>query len=241
MMLAFRRHWCAAGGEAMDRHYTAITPELYDYVLEHRSDRDDPVARALVEETVALGPVSMMQASREHGTLMTLLARAIGARSAIEVGTFTGYTALCIARGLVEGGRLLCCDLNEEWTSIGRRHWQRAGMASRIDLRLGPALDTLRALPAGTEFDFAFIDADKTGYRDYYEEILERMRPNGLILFDNVLWMGLVLDATTSDADTRALRALNDFLVGDRRVESVMLPISDGVTIVRKRAPGERS
>jgi caffeoyl-CoA O-methyltransferase len=223
----------------MDRH-TPITPDLYEYVLAHRSDRDDPLLRALAEETAALGPISVMQASPEQGTLMTLLARATGARSAVEVGTFTGYTALCIARGLGEGGHLLCCDLNEEWTAIGRRYWEQAGVASRIELRLGPALDTLRALPRSTHIDFAFIDADKTGYRDYYEEILARMRPSGLILFDNVLWMGQVLDASSSDADTRALRDLNDFLVSDARIESVMLPISDGVTIVRKRAPGER-
>ena len=223
----------------MDRH-TPITPALYDYVLAHRSDHDDPVLRALAEETAALGPISIMQASPEQGTLMTLLARAIGARSAVEVGTFTGYTALCIARGLGDDGHLLCCDLNEEWTAIGRRYWEEAGVASRIELELGPALDTLRALPRSTTIDLAVIDADKTGYRDYYEEILARMRPSGLILFDNVLWMGQVLDASSGDADTRALRELNDFLVTDARVESVMLPISDGVTIVRKRAPGER-
>jgi caffeoyl-CoA O-methyltransferase len=223
----------------MDRH-TPITPHLYEYVLAHRSDRDDPLLRALAEETAALGPISVMQASPEQGTLMTLLARATGARSAVEVGTFTGYTALCIARGLGDGGHLLCCDLNEEWTAIGRRYWEKAGVAARIELKLGPALDTLRALPRSTHIDFAFIDADKTGYRDYYEEILARMRPSGLILFDNVLWMGQVLDASSGDADTRALRELNDFLVTDARVESVMLPISDGVTIVRKRAPGER-
>ena len=223
----------------MDK-YTAITPELYDYVLEHRSDRADPVLRALAEETASLGPISIMQASPEQGTLMTLLARAIGARSAVEVGTFTGYSALCIARGLGASGRLLCCDLNEEWTAIGRRYWEQAGVSSRIELRLGPAIETLRALPRTLQFDFAFVDADKTGYRDYYEEILAHLRPGGLILFDNVLWMGQVLDAATRDADTQALRELNDALADDPRVESVMLPVSDGITIVRKRAAGER-
>ena len=224
----------------MYRHYTPVTPELYDYVIDHRSDHADPILQALGEETRALGPVSMMQAAADQGTLMTLLVRAIGARFAVEVGTFTGYTALCIARGLVDGGQLLCCDLNAEWTAIGRRYWDQAGVGSRIELRLGPAIDTLRALPRSTTIDFAFIDADKTGYRDYYEEILARLRPSGLILFDNVLWMGQVLDASSGDADTRALRELNDFLVTDARVQSVMLPISDGVTIARKRAPGER-
>jgi caffeoyl-CoA O-methyltransferase len=181
----------------------------------------------------------MMQVAPDQGALMTLLARAIGARAAIEIGTFTGYSALCIARGLPDDGRLLCCDLNDEWTSIGRRYWDRAGVGHKIELRLGPALDTLRALPAGEQFDLAFIDADKTGYRDYYEEILARLRPNGLILFDNVLWMGQVLSEDTTDESTRALRELNDALASDRRVESVMLPISDGLTIVRKRTASE--
>lgn len=170
---------------------------------------------------------------------MTLLARVIGARSAVEVGTFTGYSALSIARGLPDDGRLLCCDINDEWTAIARRYWQKAGVAQKIELRLGPALDTLRALPTTTQFDMAFIDADKSNYRNYYEEILARLRPNGLILFDNVLWMGQVLDKATTDENTRAIQALNDFLPTDRRVDTVMLSISDGLTIVRKRAAVE--
>jgi predicted O-methyltransferase YrrM len=164
-----------------------------------------------------------------------MLARAIGARDAVEVGTFTGYSALCVARGLAPGGRLLACDVNAEWTAIGRRHWDAAGVGDRIELRLGPALDTLRALPREPRFDLAFIDADKVNYRGYYEEILERTRPNGLILFDNVLWFGNVLDPAGKDEETRALAALNDFLVTDQRVDAVMLPIADGLTIVRKR------
>jgi caffeoyl-CoA O-methyltransferase len=211
-----------------------LTPELYDYVVAHRSERD-PVLTALAAETAALGGISLMQVAPDEGALMTLLARAIGARSAVEIGTFTGYSSLCIARGLPDDGRLLCCDLNAEWTAIGRRHWDRAGVGHKIELRLGPALETLRALPAGAQFDFAFIDADKTGYRDYYEEILASLRPNGLVLFDNVLWMGTVLDARSHDESTQALRRLNDFLADDTRVESVMLPVSDGITIVRKR------
>ena len=218
----------------MDK-YTAITPELYEYLLAHRSDHADPVLRALADETATLGPISMMQASPEQGSFMTLLARAIGARSAVEIGTFTGYSALCIARGLADEGKLLCCDLNEEWTAIGRDHWNRAGVGHKIEVRLGPALDTLRALPRTVQFDFAFIDADKTGYRDYYEEILPRLRPSGLVLFDNVLWNGSVVSAETTDESTRALRELNDFLADDPRVEAVMLPISDGLTIARKR------
>ncbi|HVO21996.1 MAG TPA: class I SAM-dependent methyltransferase [Candidatus Margulisiibacteriota bacterium] len=204
----------------------------------HRSERD-PVLAALAKETEQLGPISLMQVAPEQGALMTILTRAIGARAAVEVGTFTGYSALCVARGLPEDGRLLCCDVNDDWTSIARRYWEKAGVAKKIELRLGPALDTLRALPADVQFDIGFVDADKPNYHNYYEEILKRLRPNGLILFDNVLWMGQVLDAATTDESTRALRELNEFLIADRRVEAVMLPISDGLTIVRKREPGE--
>jgi caffeoyl-CoA O-methyltransferase len=219
---------------AMHDKFTPLTSELYQYVVAHRGERD-PLLDQLARETEALGGIGLMQVAPDEGALLTLLVRATGVRSAIEIGTFTGYSALCIARGLPDDGRLLCCDLNEEWTAMGRRYWDRAGVGTKIELRLGPALDTVRGLPRDTRFDFAFIDADKTGYRDYYEEILPRLRPNGLILFDNVLWMGSVLDATTTDESTRALRELNDLLANDARVDAVMLAISDGVTIVRKR------
>jgi len=222
----------------MSDKFTTVDSALYAYILAHRSEHD-PVLAALVEETAALGGIGRMQVAPDQGALMTLLVRATGARSAIEIGTFTGYSALCIARGLGEDGRLLCCDLSEEWTSIARHYWERAGVGGKIELRLGPALDTLRALPPGEQFYFAFIDADKTGYRCYYEEILARLRPNGLILFDNVLWMGTVLSKDTTDESTIALRQLNDVLASDQRVESVMLPISDGLTIVRKRGAAE--
>ncbi len=218
----------------MSDKFTPLTSELYAYVVAHRSERD-PLLAELAAETAALGTIGRMQVAPDEGALMTLLTRVTGARSAIEIGTFTGYSALCIARGLGDEGRLLCCDVNAEWTAIGRRYWERAGVGHKIELRLGPALETLRALPPAARFDFAFIDADKTGYRDYYEEILARLEPNGLILFDNVLWMGQVLFPDSSDESTRSLRALNDFLADDARVDSVMLPISDGVTIVRKR------
>jgi caffeoyl-CoA O-methyltransferase len=218
----------------MDPKFTNMTPELYDYLVVHRSDRD-PVLEALAAETAALGGVSIMRIAAEQGAFMTMLARAIGARQAVEVGTFTGYSALCLARGLAPDGHLLACDISEEWTSIGRRYWAQAGMSERIELRLAPALDTLRSLPDAPRFDLAFIDADKGNYRAYYEEILRRLHPNGLILFDNVLWFGQVLDAATTDADTRALIELNDALVADARVDAVMLPIADGLTIVRKR------
>ena len=218
----------------MDEKFTRMTPELHAYLIGHCSERD-PVQAALIAETAALGGVSIMQIAPEQGAFMTLLARAIGARRIIEVGTFTGYSALCLARALPADGKLLCCDLNDEWTTIARRHWQAAGVADKIELRLGLALETLQGLPADPIVDLSFIDADKQGYRAYYEEILPRTRPQGLILFDNVLWFGQVLERESRDADVRAIQALNDFLANDPRVESVMLPIADGLTICRKR------
>jgi len=222
----------------MPDKFTTLTPQLYAYLVAHQSQRD-AVTIALEEDTAALGPISLMQVSPEEGALMTLLVRAIGARTAVEVGTFTGYSALCVARGLPDDGHLLCCDVTDQWRAIATRYWQAAGVAHKIELRIGPALDTLRRLPAGTTFDFAFIDADKINYHAYYEQILRRLRPNGLIVFDNVLWMGQVIDPRNDDDNARAIRALNDALVRDARVESVMLPVADGITIVRKRAPEE--
>ena len=217
----------------MPDKFTAMNPALYEYLSAHRSG-GDAIARELQAETEKLGPIAMMQIAPEQGTFMGLLTKAIGARNALEVGTFTGYSSISIARGLAPGGRLLCCDVSEEWTNVARRYWEKAGVASKIDLRIGPGLDTLRALPRQAHFDIAFIDADKTNYKNYYEEILPRLRPHGLILFDNVLWGGAVIDASNQSDDTVALRALNEHIVNDTRVESVMLSISDGLTIVRK-------
>ncbi len=214
--------------------FITLDDKLYDYLLA-RGHNHEPVLRELVRETQEkLGRRAGMQIAPEQGSFMTMLVRAIGARRAIEVGTFTGYSAICIARGLAADGSLLCCDVSEEWTAIARRYWERAGVAGRITLKLAPALDTLRALPSGADFDFAFIDADKTNYRHYYEEVLRRTRAGGLILVDNVLWDGAVLDEKDQTDDTRAIRAFNDFAVTDKRVELVMLPISDGLTIARK-------
>jgi caffeoyl-CoA O-methyltransferase len=218
--------------------YVPMTEPLYEYLVAHGQNQD-PVLAALAAETAALGPIAMMQIAPEQGTLMSLLVRAIGATSAVEVGTFTGYSALCVARGLGAGGRLLCCDVSEEWTAIARRYWQQAGVADRIELCVAPAIETLAALPADRTFDFAFVDADKVSYRDYYDALLPRLRPNGLMVFDNVLWMGQVLDTQTPSEDTRALQALNDHLAADARVQAVMISVSDGLTIVRKKAPGE--
>lgn len=211
-----------------------LSPEIHEYLLAH-GDRLDDVQRSLIEETGALGGISMMQIAPEQGTFMTILTRLLGARNAIEIGTFTGYSALAIARGLPDDGRLLCCDVNEEWTAIARRHWEKGGVASKIELRLAPALDTLRALPREEVYDLAFIDADKPNYPNYYEEVLARLRPNGAILVDNVLWMGAVVDPDAKDEGTIAIRAFNDMVAADERVDAAMLAISDGLTLIRKR------
>jgi caffeoyl-CoA O-methyltransferase len=219
---------------ANERKFIALNPDLYDYVVAHGKN-SDPLLKELAEETAKFGRISGMQISPEQGNFMQVLAAAIGARSAVEVGTFTGYSSICVARALPSDGRLLCCDVSQEWTAIARRYWKRAGVASKITLKLAPALDTLRTLPADHSFDFAFIDADKASYRHYYDEILRRTRTSGLILFDNVLWNGAVIDPADQSEDTRAIRELNDFLVTDPRVDTVLLPIADGLTICRKR------
>ena len=187
------------------------------------------------KETAQMGDLSQMQIAPEQGAFLTLLTRLVGARYAVEVGTFTGYSSLCIARGLPAGGHLLCCDVSEEWTAIARRAWATAGVADRIELRLAPAADTLRALPREETIDFAFIDADKPGYPVYYEEILARLRPNGVLLVDNVLWDGRVVRSDADDDNTKAIRAFNDMVAADDRVETVMLPIADGLTLCRKK------
>jgi caffeoyl-CoA O-methyltransferase len=166
---------------------------------------------------------------------MTLLTRLLGVRFAVEVGTFTGYSALAVARGLAPGGRLLCCDVREEWVAIGREHWQRAGVGDRIEVRIAPAIETLRALPAEPRVDLAFIDADKGNYVDYYEEIMARLSPRGVVLVDNVLWSGRIVDPAATDDDTVALRAFNDHVVADPRVDQVMLPVADGLTMIVRR------
>jgi caffeoyl-CoA O-methyltransferase len=212
-----------------------VTAELVDYAVAHGSWPVDEVLADLQEETAALGPVAGMQIGPDQGQLLTLLTRMVDARRAVEVGTFTGYSSLCIARGLAGDGSLLCCDLNEEWTALARRAWDRAGLADRIELRLGPALDTLRALPAEPHVDVAFIDADKGGYIDYWNELVPRVRAGGLLLADNVLWSGAIMDPAVTDANAVALRAFNDMVAADDRVEVAVLVAFDGLTIARKR------
>jgi caffeoyl-CoA O-methyltransferase len=214
--------------------YTVLNDQLFDYVIAHGHNAD-PIRAELAAETAKLGGISQMQIAAEQGTLMGLLVATIGARNAVEVGTFTGYSALCVARALPPDGRLLCLDVNAEWTAIGKRYWEKAGVANKITLKLGPAADSLRALPANHTFDFGFIDADKSNYLTYYEEILKRLRPNGLLLIDNVIWSGRVLDNSDQSADTKAIREVNDHVAHDKRVEAVMIPIADGITVVRKK------
>ncbi len=217
---------------------TGIGADLHAYVVSHCSARD-AVLDELVAETRTLGGISMMQVAEEQAALLTLLARLLGARNAVEVGTFTGLSALAIARGLAPGGRLLCCDVSLEWTALARRAWQRAGVAERIDLRIAPAAETLAALPPDPVIDLAFIDADKTGYMTYYEALVPRLRPGGLVVLDNVLWGGSVIDPVRQEDDVRAIRAVNERVATDPRVEAVMLPVADGITLARRRAPGE--
>lgn len=213
----------------------ALTPQVHDYLMAHSTPLDD-VQRALIETTRTRLPDNAdMQIAPEQAAFFTMLTRLVGARNIIEVGTFTGFSALAFARGLPADGKVLCCDVSEEWTSIGREHWRRAGVDDRIELRLGPAAETLRSLPDEPAFDIGFIDADKTGYAVYYDEILPRLRPGGLLLVDNVLWSGDIADESKQDASTLAMRAFNDKVAADDRVDVVMLPIADGVSMIRKR------
>jgi caffeoyl-CoA O-methyltransferase len=210
-----------------------VNPALSDYLVAHSEPADD-VLRDLAEETHReLAGQAGMQISHDEGELLTMLVRLTGARQAVEVGTFTGYSSICIARGLPSDGHLLCCDVSEEYTSVARRYWERAGVADKIELRIAPAVETLSSLPSEPYLDFAFIDADKTGYASYVEEILPRLRPGGLMVLDNMLWHGEVLDPESDDG--RAVAELNAALVADDRVDVVLLPVRDGVSLARRR------
>jgi caffeoyl-CoA O-methyltransferase len=213
-----------------------LTPELAGYVRAS-SESPDAVAADLLAETAAMADrgeaPATFQIAPEQGAFMQLLTRALGARRAIEIGTFTGFSALCIARGLPDDGSLLCLDRSEEWTTVARRYWERAGLGDRIELRLGDALPLLRQLPPVETFDLAFVDADKTGYAGYVEELYPRMTANGVVLLDNTLRSGRVLDPESDD--DRALVTLNAALATDPRWETVLLPLADGLTMLRKR------
>jgi len=210
-----------------------LTDEHYRYLRQMRSRARDPLLAELRRETETLGENAAMIAAEEQGDFFTILVGAMRVNSALEIGTFTGFSSLCIARGLTPGGRLLCCDINAEWTAIARRYWQRAGVSDRIELRLAPAAETLGRLEAGRTFDFVFIDADKLGYDAYYELVLPRVETGGLIIFDNMLSHGGVL--RPQNPREEALDALNRKLAVDSRVESVLVPIADGLTLCKKK------
>ena len=219
---------------AARRRSQFIDAVIDEYAAAHSTPPDAAqleLQRITREQT---GRAAGMQIGDDQAVLMEMLVRAMGATRAVEIGTFTGYSALAVARGLGPGGRLLCCDVSQEWTSIARAAWHEAGVADRIELRVGPGLETLRALPPGEQFDFAFIDADKTGYAQYYEEVLTRLRPGGLMLLDNTLQGGHVAGDLTGDDDVAAIRSLNDAIAADPRVKVVLIPIGDGVSFVQK-------
>jgi len=209
------------------------TAELYQYVLDHNPPLD-PVLRDLVETTHTRFPdVATLQSAQEQGPLLAFLVRLIGARRVAEVGTFTGFSALAMAQALPEDGTLIACDISEEWTAYGREAWARAGVADRIDLRIAPALQTLRSLPAEPEIDLVYLDADKENYVNYWEEVVPRMRPGGLVVADNVLYHGKVVDPDAT-GPAAAIRAFNDHVAADKRTEAAMLTVADGVTVARK-------
>jgi O-methyltransferase len=214
----------------------SMTDKLYSYILEH-SLRDHPVLRELREETAKL-PNSVMQIGADQGQFLALLARLVGAKRCIEIGVFTGYSSLAVAMALPEDGHILALDVSDEWTSIARRYWKKAGVDHKIELRLGKAmstLDTLISLRELGRYDMAFIDADKPSYLGYYERCLELVRRGGLIVVDNTLWSGRVADPSNKDVDTIALRAFNDALHHDERIDVALLPVGDGVTLALKR------
>ena len=213
-----------------------ITDEIHRYLVEH-SVREPEVLARLRAATASL-PQAQMQIGPEQGQLMGLLARLIGAKHCIEIGVFTGYSSLAVALALPEDGRILACDVSEEWTAIARRFWREAGVEHKIELKLQPAVRTLEELLAAGEarrYDFAFIDADKESYDTYYELLLQLLRPGGLITLDNTLWSGNVANPHHRDKDTVALRALNDKLHRDERIDLSLLPVGDGLTLARKR------
>lgn len=214
-----------------------LSDTLYQYLLDH-SVADSEIKQQLRAETSRLD-MAIMQIAPDQGQFMSLLVKLIGAKNALEVGVFTGYSALCIAEALPDDGLLIACDVSEDWTRIGQHYWDKAGVAHKIQLRLAPATETLQILLDNGQtntFDFAFIDADKTNYDNYYEQCLQLIRPGGLIAIDNTLWGGSVADTSKNDDDTQAIRQLNDKLPRDSRVDISMVPIGDGLTLVHKKA-----
>jgi predicted O-methyltransferase YrrM len=213
-----------------------LSPDLAAYVRRVGA-REPQVLARLREETAAL-PQHGMQIAPEEGSFLAMLVELTGARRYLEIGTFTGYSSTVVALALPQDGHVVCCDVSQDWTSMARRYWEEAGVAAKVDLRVAPAAETLEQLLAdgeGDTYDLAFIDADKAGYDTYYEFLLRLVRPGGLIVFDNTLWSGKVIDPDVTDADTLALKALNDKLASDERISVCLLPIADGVTLARRR------
>lgn len=233
--------WCRRAGSgrlslalfAMSRNDLLSSQELGDYIADH-STPPDPVAARLIEQTDAL-PEAGMQLGHAQAVLLTMFTQLIGATNVIEIGTFTGYSSLAIARGLGPDGRLLCCDTSEEWTSIAKEAWAEANVADRIELVIGPAIETLHSLADNTVFDMAFVDADKEGQIQYHEELVPRLRSGGLLVVDNVLWGGMVVDPADTRGSTEAIRAYNRHVLADPRVDNVIVSIGDGLHISRKR------
>jgi len=219
----------------MPKTIVTMTDPLYEYML-NTWLRESDALKALREETAQL-EMSAMQISPDQGQFMAFLVTLLSAKRIIEVGTFTGYSALAMALATAEDAKIICCDVSDEWTSIGKKYWKKAAVENKIDLRLAPALDTLKDLLAKGEnsFDFAFIDADKTNYDAYYEACYSLVKPNGIIAIDNVFWGGSVVDASQQDDDTNAIRALNEKLQHDKRIDLSIVPIGDGLTLARKR------
>ncbi len=213
-----------------------LTDDLYQYVLD-KGTTESEAQLALRQYTLEL-PQANMQIAPEQGQFMAFLVKLMGARKTLEVGVFTGYSTLAVAQALPDDGKIIACDINEQWTQVAKSFWQRAGVADKIDLRLAPANETLEALlndGRQNQYDFAFIDADKTSYDNYYELCLQLIRPGGMIMIDNVLWNGAVIDPSHTDEDTLAIRQLNEKLVHDKRIDLVLLPLADGLTLARKR------
>lgn len=218
---------------ALDK-FTVLTPELHRYAVEHSSFREGIVPE-IERAAEAMGDLAPMQIAGDQAALMTILVRATGARRALEVGTFLGYGALAIARGLPDDGRLICCELDESYAARAREHLESAGLAGRAEIRVGPAAETLASIEEDGSFDFAFVDADKPGYPGYFEHCLRLLRPGGLVVLDNVFMGGRVLDPPAGDEGAAAVAALNDRVAADGRVEAAMVGVADGITIARKR------
>ena len=220
--------------KAEDKRSFFLEDELLDYIISHSAPADQ-VQEALIEETAELGWVARMQISVDQGNFLTMLVKAIRPKFAVEIGTFTGFSSISIARGLPEDGSLLCCDVSEKWTAIARTYWERAGLNDKIELVLAPAMETLDNLSEDTKIDFAFIDADKGNYKNYYEAVLSRLSNHGMIVIDNVLWSGRVIDESANDEDTQAIKDFNSHIRNDDRVTCTMLSIGDGVSLIQKK------